>query len=93
MMQRIAALALALVVTAGARAWAAEVTQVAGTVTFVSTDVVEVAYRRGLIVDSTAISSDGREVSLAAIQVGMPAELEIDSSGRALELRVKGAVE
>ena len=93
MMRRIAALALALVVSSGAAAAAGDVTQVTGTVTYVSTDVVEVAGRRGLIVAETAISSDGREVSLAAIQVGMPAELEIDPSGRALELRVKGAVE
>jgi len=55
--------------------------------------VVEVAGRRGLITTGTAISSDGRAISLGAIQVGIPAELEIDPSGRALELRVKGAVE
>jgi hypothetical protein len=93
MMRCIAMLALALASLGAATAGAAEVVQVAGSVTYVSTDVVEVAGRRGLIVPTTAITSDGREVSLAAIQVGMPAELEIDASGRALELRVKGAVE
>lgn len=72
---------------------AADVTTVAGQVTYVSTEVVEVAGRRGLFATDTAITSDGRAISLGAIQVGMPAELEIDPSGRALELRVKGAVE
>ena len=94
MMQRIAALALALlVVLAAASARAGEVTQVAGTVTYVSRDVVEVAGRRGLIVAGTSIVSDGRAVSINAITVGVPAELELDAAGRALELRVKGAVE
>jgi hypothetical protein len=93
MMQCIAMLALALASLGTAPAGASEVVEVAGSVTYVSTDVVEVAGRRGLIVTSTSITSDGRSVSLASIHVGMPAELEIDASGRALELRVKGAVE
>ena len=70
-----------------------DVTTVAGSVTWVSTDVVEVAGRRGMIVPGTSITSDGHAVSLGAVQVGMPAEMEIDPSGAALEVRVKGAVE
>ncbi len=93
MMHCIVALALLVGTLLPGAARAAEVTSVAGSVTFVTTTVVEVGGRRGLIDHATSITSDGRAVSIGAIQVGMPAELEIDSSGRALELRVKGAVE
>lgn len=93
MMHCIVALALVAGTFAPGLAAAAEVTSVAGSVTYVTTTVVEVGGRRGLIDSATAITSDGRAVSLGAIQLGMPAELEIDASGRALELRVKGAVE
>lgn len=84
----LAALALAPVL-----ARAADVTTVSGTVTYVSAAVVEVAGRRGLIVPGTSITSDGREISIGSVAVGMPADLEIGSDGAALELRVKGAVE
>ena len=93
MMHCIVAAALALATLAPWAARADEVTTVTGAVTFVSTQVVEVDGRRGLLQSDTSITSDGRAVSLAAVQVGMPAELEIDPSGQALELRVKGAVE
>jgi hypothetical protein len=92
MMQCIVALALALVLVPTIAA-SDDVTIVTGQVTYVTSEVVEVAGRRGLISSGTAITSDGRAISLAAIQVGIPAELEIDPSGQALELRVKGAVE
>jgi hypothetical protein len=85
----LAAMAMAIPPIAGA----ADVTVVSGVVTYITTDVVEVSGRRGLIVPGTSISSEGREVSLASVVVGMPAELEIGADGKALELRVRGAVE
>jgi hypothetical protein len=94
MMQRIVAaglLAVALVVPRSAPA--ADVTTVSGAVTYVSKEVVEVEGRRGLITNATSIVSDGHTVSLASVQPGMAAELEIDPAGNALEVRVKGAVE
>jgi hypothetical protein len=94
MMRRIVGLALALgVASLPSLARADDVTIANGSVTYVSRDVVEVGGHRGLIVPGTSITSDGRTVSIASIVVGMPAELEIGSSGQALELRVKGAVE
>lgn len=93
MMHCIVALALVASYVIVGEAQAADVTTVAGSVTYVTPQVVEVGGRRGLIESSTAITSEGRAVSIAAVQVGMPAELEIDPAGRALELRVKGAVE
>lgn len=92
-MRCIVGLAVAIGVAFPAPARAADVTVVGGVVTYVSGDVVEVGGRRGLIVPGTSIVSEGREVSIASVVVGMPAELEIGSDGRALELRVKGAVE
>ncbi|MBM4246736.1 MAG: hypothetical protein FJ148_23570 [Deltaproteobacteria bacterium] len=76
-----------------ASAPSADVVTTSGVVTWVSSEVVEVGGRRGLIVPGTSITSDGREVSIGSVTVGMPAELEIGSDGRALELRVKGLVE
>jgi hypothetical protein len=93
MMRCIVGLAMALGLALPSLAPAAEVTIVSGAVTYVSTDVVEVGGRRGLIVPGTSIMSEGRPVSIHSVVVGMPAELEIDPSGQALELRVKGAVE
>jgi hypothetical protein len=87
------ALALGLGTLASTPTSADDVTTVAGAVTWVSTDVVEVAGRRGMITTATSITSEGRGVSLASVVVGMPAEMEIDPSGEALEVRVKGAVE
>ncbi|MBY0280369.1 hypothetical protein K2Z84_33975 [Candidatus Binatia bacterium] len=72
---------------------AADVTTVSGTVTYVSTSVVEVSGHRGLLEPGTSITSEGRPISIASVAVGMPADLEIGADGRALELRVKGAVE
>lgn len=72
---------------------AADVATVTGVVTYVSTDVIEVSGRRGLIFSGTTIVSDGRQVSLGSVRVGMPAELEIGSTGQALTVQVKGAVE
>jgi hypothetical protein len=93
MMRCIVALAIAVGLACPAPVRAADVTMVGGVVTYVTSEVVEVGGRRGLIVPGTSITSEGREVSIASVVVGMPAELEIGSDGRALELRVKGAVE
>ena len=93
MMRCIVGLAIAVGMAGPASVRAAEVTMVGGVVTYVSGEVVEVGGRRGMIVPGTSITSEGREISIASVVVGMPAELEIGSDGRALELRVKGAVE
>jgi len=70
-----------------------EVQTVRGAVGWVSPDSVEVGGRRALLTTETSIMSDGRPISIGSVVVDMPAELEFDSAGRALELRVKGAVE
>lgn len=96
MMRCIVAAALALLPLLAAPAAAddgGEVTLVVGAVTWVGSDAVEVSGRRALVTSATSVWSDGREVSLGSVHVGMAAELEIDDAGRAIELRVKGAVE
>jgi len=93
MMRRIVTLAMLAALLSPWPAPAAELVTAQGMVSWVSQESVEVGGRRALLTPTTAITSDGREVSLASVQVGMPAELEIDAAGRALELRVKGAVE
>jgi hypothetical protein len=93
MMHCIVGLLIAIGMALPAGAPAADVTVVNGAVTYVTSDVVEVSGRRGLIVPGTSITSEGREVSLKSIVVGMPAELEIAPDGKALSLQVKGAVE
>jgi hypothetical protein len=72
---------------------AGDVTVVSGRVSYVSKDVVEVDGRRGLINAATSIVSDGHPVSLDSVHVGMFADMEIDPSGDALQVEVKGAVE
>lgn len=84
-------IAIGLALPTGAPA--ADVTTVNGVVTYVSSDVIEVSGHRGLINAGTTIMSEGRQVSLASVHVGMPAELEIGSTGQALTVQVKGAVE
>lgn len=76
-----------------ARSLASDVTVVAGRVSYVSQNVVEVDGRRGLINAATTITSDGHAISLDSVRVGMFAEMEIDPSGDALQVEVKGAVE
>ena len=93
MMRCIVGLAIVLGLALADSARAADVTIVGGVVTYISSENVEVGGRRGLIVPGTTITSEGREISIASVAVGMPAELEIGPDGRALELRVKGAVE
>jgi hypothetical protein len=96
MMRCIVAIALATLVLsapATSRAQEESVTTVAGGVTWVGTEAVEVNGRRALVTQETTITSEGRSVSLASVRVGMPAELEMDDGGRAIELRVTGAVE
>ena len=93
MMHCIVTVCLVLTLAAATPVSADDVTTVSGSVTYVSKDVVEVAGRRGLISDATSITSDGHPIALASVQIGMPAELEIDPGGEALQLRRKGAVE
>ncbi|MEW6272525.1 MAG: hypothetical protein AB1689_24875 [Thermodesulfobacteriota bacterium] len=97
MMRRIVTLAMLVAVGTGwaaSPAWSSDdVDVVRGSVTWVSADSVEVGGRRALLTAGTSITSNGREVSLASVVVGAPAELEVDSAGRALEVRVQGAVE
>jgi hypothetical protein len=93
MMHCIVALGAALVLTAPTTVRGGDVTTVFGSVTFVSKDAIEVDGRRGLITSATSVTSDGHPVSPVSLQVGMPAELEMDPAGNALEVRVKGAVE
>jgi len=93
MMRCIVGLLIATGLALPASAPAADVTVVNGAVTYVTSDVVEVSGRRGLIVPGTSVTSEGREISLKSVVVGMPAELEVGADGKALSLRVKGAVE
>jgi len=93
MMHCIVIVGMGLLLVGATAAVAADVTEVSGSVGYVSKDVVEVAGRRGLITNATSIVSNGHPISLASVQIGMQAELEIDPAGEALELRVKGAVE
>jgi len=67
--------------------------QYVGTIAFISDSAVEVGGHRALITSRTSIVSDGHAVSVASIQKGMKAEMEVDSDGQALELRVTGVVE
>jgi hypothetical protein len=92
-MRCIVALAMLTIIMLPYVASAAEVETARGAVSWVSPDAVEVGGRRGLVTPATSITSEGREISIASVVVGMPAELEIDAGGRALELRVQGAVE
>lgn len=93
MMHCIVGLLIAAGLALPALAPAADVTTVSGVVTYVTSEVVEVSGRRGLIVQGSSITSEGREVSIGAVHLGMPADLEIGSAGQVLELHVKGAVE
>jgi hypothetical protein len=93
MMHCIVGVGLGLVLAVATPAVAGDVTEVSGSVGYVSKDVVEVGGRRGLITNATSIVSEGHPISISSVQVGMQAELEIDPAGEALELRVKGAVE
>jgi len=67
--------------------------QYSGTVDFVSDSAVEVNGHRGLIGPKTIVISDRRSVSLTSVHTGMQAELEVDSDGQALLLKVQGAIE
>jgi hypothetical protein len=66
---------------------------VVGTVQYATDRAVEVAGQRALIGPFTSVVSDGHPISPASIREGMSADLEVDSVGRALELRVSGVVE
>ncbi|MEO2168866.1 MAG: hypothetical protein ABGY42_12260 [bacterium] len=70
-----------------------EVRLVSGTVTFVSSTAVEVNGIRALVLSDSSIMSDRREISLASVRSGLPATMEIDASGRLLELQVRGVIE
>ena len=87
------AAALAAVVSGPVKARASETTTVAGAVTWISADAVEVAGQRGMLGEDSDIRSDQHTVSWASIRVGTPATMETDAAGRVLELRVTGVVE
>jgi len=87
------AAALAAAVSGPIRAWASETTIVAGAVTWISEDAVEVAGQRGILGEGSDIRSDQHTVSWSSIRVGTPATMETDAGGRVLELRVTGVVE
>ena len=93
MMHCIVGLLIAIGLALPTAASAADVTTVNGLVTYVSSDVIEVSGHRGLLFSGTTIMSEGRQVSIGSVRVGMPAELEIGSTGQALTVQVKGAVE
>ena len=73
--------------------WADETRIVNGTVGWITQDAIEVAGTRGLINSQTDIRSDGSPVAVTSITRGMLAELEVDSSGHALEIQVHGVRE
>ena len=66
---------------------------VEGKVTYIEASAVEVDGVRGLIVPQSSVLSSGREVGIGGVRRGMPARLELDASGRVLELRLSGVVE
>jgi hypothetical protein len=87
-------LAVVLVIGLAGAATAQSETQVYfGTVGFVDDSSVEVAGERGIVTAGSSVMSDGHAVSLASIRPGMSATLEVDGSGRIIELRVTGVVE
>jgi hypothetical protein len=71
----------------------AETFHYVGTVDFISQDAVEVSGHRGLVGTQTSFVSDGHPVAPTSIHPGQQGDLEVDSDGRALELRVTGVVE
>jgi hypothetical protein len=71
----------------------AESTEVAGTVSWISEDAVEVGGKRGLFAPGSDVRSGGVPVAKSSVRPGMPAEMEVDDGGRVLELRVMGVVE
>jgi hypothetical protein len=89
-----AGLSLLLAIGVAATAMAQSETQVYyGTVGFVDESSVEVGGERGILANGSSVMSDGHAVSLASVRIGMPATLEVDESGRIIELRVTGVVE
>ena len=64
-----------------------------GKVGFIDDSSVEVGGARGLFSAGSSVMSDGHAVSPSSVRTGMPATLEIDATGRIVELRVTGVVE
>ena len=64
-----------------------------GSLSYVSEDAIEVDGRRILLAPDSILMSGGRQVSVASLRRGMPAEAEIDDAGRLIELEVNGVVE
>jgi hypothetical protein len=64
-----------------------------GTVTYIDPGAVEVSGRRGVFTDQSVVTSDNHGVGRGSVRAGSPAELEVDSAGRVIELRVTGVVE
>ncbi len=89
-----ASLAIALVIGVAVAATAQSDTRTYfGSVGFVDDEAVEVAGQRGIVTSGSSVVSDGHAVSLGSVRPGMPATLEVDGSGRIIELRVTGVVE
>jgi hypothetical protein len=89
-----AGLSILLAIGVAATATAQSETQVYfGTVGFVDESSVQVGGHRGIMMDGSSVMSDGHVVSLASVRPGMAATLEVDGSGRIIELRVTGVVE
>jgi hypothetical protein len=88
-----AAAAFAVVLGGPHGVWADDTIVVAGPVTWITQDAIEVGGRRGLINSQTAIMSDGHPISVTSISRGVMAELELDASGHALEIDVHGVRE
>ena len=86
----IVSLALSLAVS---QAFAADTRTIAGRITYVSKDALEVEGRRILITPESSVISQGRPISRKSLRRGSFAEAEVDPAGRLIELRVNRAVE
>lgn len=75
------------------RAWAGDPMLISGTISWVSESAIEINGFRGMIDESTDIRGEGGAASVASLRRGMPAEMELDDSGHALQIRATGVVE
>ncbi len=87
-------LALALLLGSGGPVAAEDSPRVVvGRVTRIDADSVMVGDQIGFLRTGSDIRSDGRAVAPTSIRVGMPAEMEIDVTGRILEVRIGSVAE
>ena len=93
-MRHFAILILSLALSlAASQAFAADTRTIAGRITYVSKDALEVEGRRILITPESSVISQGRPISRKSLRRGSFAEAEVDPAGRLIELRVNRAVE